>query len=175
MAVTYPVTPTTLTLANETVGAILTNYRDGGYVQANAIVRDVNHPFRSVHVEGKGRLFDFKTATFVNAGLVSTSSPATTDVLQILPLDSTDVITGGSFRVVRAASSATTATCVVSVGATAVSGAIDLKTLGTTALTGTSFPLALSAADTADITLTGTGGPLFDGQVELILHTQPNR
>ena len=174
MAVTYPVSPTTVTLANATVGAILVNYRDGGYVQGSSIVRDVNKPFQSDHVEEKGRVFDFKTAKFVDASLAA-ATPATTDVVQTLPLDSTDVITGGSFRVVRAASSGSTATATIYVGATSVSGAIDLKTTGTTVLTGASFPIALSAADTADMLLTGTGGPVFDGQVELILHTQPNR
>jgi len=174
MAVTYPVAPTTVTLANATVGAILVNYRDGGYVQASSVVRSTDHPFRSVHVEAKGRVFDFKNATFVDASLAA-ATPATTDVIQTLPLDASDVITGGSFRVIRAASSATTATATIYVGGTAVSGAVDLKTLGTTALTGASFPLALSAVDTADMVLTGTGGPVFDAKVELILHTQPNR
>jgi hypothetical protein len=174
MAVTYPVTPTTATLANQTVGAILVNYRDGGYVNGTSIVRDVNKPFQSDHIDEKGRVFDFKTATFVDANLAA-ATPATTDIIQTIPLDSSDVITGGSLRVVRVASAGGTNTATVKIGATAVSGAIDLLTLGTTVLTGASFPIALAATDTADLVLAGTTSPVFDAKVELILHTQPNR
>jgi|GEM_PF-5122314 len=173
MAVIYPVTPSTNTLANDVIGAILRDYRESGFVQATAIVRDVTKANQNCDRKELSRQFDFKTAKFVNAAGAA-ATPATTDVVQCIPVDKGDVLINGSLRVIRAASAGGSATATVQIGSTALSAAIDLLTLGTTAFA-TNCPLAVGAsADTVDLLLTGTTSPVFDALVELVLSNQPN-
>lgn len=173
MAVVYPVAPTTVTLANASVGSIMRDYRDSGYTQGTSIVRDINPVKQSVDIDVVRRKFDFKTAKFVDASLAA-ATPATTDTVQLIPVDASTSILGGSLRVIRAASAGGSATATVKVGATAISAAIDLLTTGTTVVA-TATPLMVSANDTVDLLLTGTTSPVFDALVELVLNTQPNR
>lgn len=170
---TYPVTPTSNTLANDVVGAILRNYRDGGFVQGTAVVRDVNKTNQYDSRRELSRKFDFKTATFVDVSGVA-ATPATADVVQLVPVDAGDVILSGSLRVIRAASAGGSATATVQIGSTALSSAINLLATGTTPFN-TACPIAVGAsADTVDLLLTGTTSPVFDALVELVLSNQPN-
>jgi hypothetical protein len=170
---TYPTTPTTLTLASAFAGSILKNYRDGGFTQGTAVVRDVNRPFQSVEVQRIGRKIDFKTVSTLSVAGVQTAL-VTTDVLQVLPVSTGDVIQNGTLRVIRAASAGATATITVQVGATALSSTINFLATGITAVN-TATPFAVTADDTVDFVLTGTTSPVFDGLVELVLSIMPTR
>ena len=170
---TYPTTPTTLTQASAFAGSILKNYRDGGFTQATAVVRDVNRTFQSVEVQRIGRKIDFKTVSTLSIAGVQTAL-VTTDVLQVLPISPGDTILNGTLRVIRAASAGATNTITVQVGATAISAAINCLATGTTVVN-TAVPLVTTAEDTVDFVLTGTTGPVFDGLVELVLNIQPTR
>lgn len=170
---TYPTTPTTLTLDSAFAGAQLRDYRDSGFVQSTAIVRDANKVKQSVDIQRVVRQIDFKTVKTLSVAGVQTAL-VTTDVLQVLPVGPGEVITGGSLRVIRAASAGTTNTITVQVGATAISTAISCLATGTTVVN-TALPLVVAAADTVDFVLTGTVGPVFDGLVELTLFITPAR
>ena len=173
---TYPTTPTTLTITSAFAGAELKNYRDGGFTQASAIIRDVNPVKQSADVYRVIRKVDFLTAATLSVAGVQTAL-ATTDVAQIVPLSPGDVILGGTLRVIRAASAGATATITVQVGATALSAAINFLATGTTALT-LALPYinaATGSDDTVDFLFTGTTSPVFDGQVELELTIIPSR
>ena len=170
---TYPTTPTTLTLTSAFAGSILKNYRDGGFTQSTAVVRDANKPFQTVEIQRIGRKIEFKTVSTLSVAGVQTAL-ATTDVLQVLPVSPGDVITGGTLRVIRAASGGATNTITVQVGATAISAAINCLATGTTAVA-TAVPLPVTVDDTVDFVLTGTTVPVFDGLVELVLNVLPTR
>ena len=170
---TYPTTPTTLTIVSAFAGSILRNYRDGGFTQGTAIVRDVNKPFQSVEVQRVGRKIDFKTVSKLSVAGVQTTL-ATTDVLQVVPLSLGDIIQSGSLRVIRAASAGATATITVQVDATALSSTINFLATGITGFN-TACPFAVTADNTLDFVLTGTTSPVFDGLVEVILNLQPTR
>lgn len=170
---TYPTTPATLTLDSAFAGAQLRDYRDSGFVQGTAIVRDANKVKQSVDIQKVMRQIDFKTVKSLSTAGVQTAL-ATADVLQVLPVGPGEVITGGSLRVIRAASAGATNTITVQVGATAISAAINCLATGTTVVA-TALPLTVPAADTVDFVLTGTTSPIFDGLVELTLFIQAAR
>ncbi len=170
---TYPTTPTTLTLTSAFAGAILRDYRDSGFVQGTAVIRGTRKAQQSVDIFKIGRQIDLKTASTLSVAGVQTAL-VTTDVLQVLPVDKDTAITGGIFRVIRVASAGGSATATVKLGATAISAAIDLLTLGSTVVA-TAVPIIVSADDTVDLLLTGTTSPVFDALVELELIVTPNR
>lgn len=169
---TYPTTPATLTLESAFAGSILKDYRDSGFVQGTAIVRDgSNCPKQSVDNRIISRTLDLKTVKTLSTAGVQTAL-VTTDVLQALGLSAGDTIVGGTLRVIRAASAGATNTITVQVGATAISAAINCLATGTTAVA-TAVPLPVTATDTVDFVLTGTISPVFDALVELTLEIIP--
>jgi hypothetical protein len=170
---TYPTTPTTLTITSAFAGAELKNYRDGGFTQATAIIRDVNPVKQTVDVNRILRKLDFLTASTLSVAGVQTAL-VTTDVCQVIPLSPGDVILGGVLRVIRAASAGATATITVQVGATAISAAINILATGITNVA-TAVPLAVAVDDTVDFVFTGTTSPVFDALVELELYVIPSR
>ena len=171
---TYPTTPTTLTSLSAVAGAVLKDYRDSGFVQATAVVRDALNPVKqSADVYRIVRKLDLKTVKTLSVAGVQTAL-VTTDVLQTVPLSPGDTVVGGTLRVIRVASGGATNTITVQVGATAISAAIDCLTLGTTKIA-TATPLPVTTDDTVDFVLTGTTTPVFDALVEVVLVVHPSR
>jgi hypothetical protein len=179
---TYPTTPTVLTIQSAFAGSILRNYREAGFVQATAVVRDTNRVEQTMNVDRRFRKLDLKTCKTLSVAGVQTAL-VTTDVLQVMPvaaevdsagLVQAELIVGGALRVLRVASAGATATITVQVGATAISAAINILALGVTVIN-TALPLVVTAADTIDFVLTGTTSPVFDALVELEMYIQPSR
>jgi hypothetical protein len=170
---TYPTTPTTLTLDSAFAGAILRDYRDSGFVQGTAVIRDVNKTKQSVDVRKVTRQVDFLTAKTLSVAGVQTAL-ATTDVCQVIPIGPGEVITSGSLRVIRAASGGATNTITVRLGATEISAAINCLAAATTVVA-TALPITVTSADTVDFLFTGTTVPVFDAKVELSLEISSNR
>ena len=173
MATTYPTTPTTLTLTSAFAGAILRDYRESGFVQGTAVVRDVNRSKRSADVYRLLRKIDFKTVSTLSVAGVQTTL-VDGDTVQVLPVSAGDEIVGGTLRVVRAASAGSTNTLTVKVGATALTSAVSTLTTGTTAFS-TGVPLPITSDDTVDFLVNGTTGPVFDSLVELVTLIAPAR
>lgn len=171
---TYPITPTTATLDNVLTVAVPRDFRDSGWVQSTAVVKDPSGKInRSVDIQKLTRKLDFKTLKLYTAALAA-ATPAAADVLQLLPVSAGDVITSVSVRVIRANSQGTGVTATVKLGATSVTGAVDLLTLGTTA-SATGQPIAVGAtADTLDLTLAATTGT-FDALIEVTVIMTANR
>lgn len=169
---TYPTTPTTLTLASAFAGSILRDYRDSGFVQGTAVIRDSYHTKHDWTGRKISRRLDFLTAKTLSVAGVQTAL-VTTDVVQAIPLTGGEVVTGGSLRVIRAASAGGSATATIKIGGTAISAAIDLLATGLTVVN-TATPIVVASDDTADILMTGTTSPVFDALIELTLFVEPN-
>ena len=175
MAVTYPVSPTSATLDNVLTVAVPRDFRDSGWVQGTAVVKDAtvaNKTFQAAEVQRIVRRFDLKTGVYKDASLAA-ATLATTDTIQVVGLSKGDIITGGLLKVLRVSSGGATATITVKLGSTAISAAIDTLALGNTAVA-TAVPIAVTANDTVDFLLTGTTTPVFDCQVELVLFVVPS-
>lgn len=170
---TYPTTPATLNITTAFAGSILRDYRDSGFVQGTAIIRDQFFPKEDWTGRKISRKIDLLTAKTLSTAGAQTAL-VTTDVIQALPVSAGDVIEGGSLRVIRAASAGGTATATVKLGATSISAAIDLLTTGTTVIA-TATPIVVSADDTVDLLMTGTTSPVFDAKVELVITKHANR
>lgn len=179
---TYPTTPATLTIASAFAGSILRNYREAGFIQGTAIVRDVARTAMTFNVDRRVRKLDFKTCKTLSTAGVQTAL-VTADVLQVLPIAAevdqlgnvqAETIVGGALRVIRAASAGATNTITVQVGATAISAAINCLATGVTVIN-TALPLITTVADTVDFVLTGTTSPVFDALVELDIFILPAR
>lgn len=170
---TYPTTPTTLTLLSAFAGSILKDYRDSGFVQSTAVIRGTRNTQQGDHVNHVARQIDLLTAKTLSVAGVQTAT-VTGDILQVLPVDAGTSISGGIFRVIRAASAGGSATATVQIGGTALSAAINLLATGSTVMA-TNVPIIVSAADTVDILLTGTTSPVFDALVQIELTTVVNR
>lgn len=175
---TYPITPTSATLENCLTVAIPRDFRDSGWVQGTAVVRENatatnSKIFQSYDCERITRKINLSKVAAKTAGLVA-ATLATTDVLQIMPLSAGDVVVGGTLRVLTAASAGDTNTITVRVGATAISAAVSCLSTGITAVA-TAVPLGVTADDTVDFLLTGTNSPVFDAVVELTLYVSKSR
>jgi len=171
MAVTYPTTPTTLTLTSAFAGAILDDYRESGFVQGTAVVRDANLSKRSADVYRLVRKIDFKTVKTLSVAGVQTAL-ATTDILQVLPLSAGDTIVGGSLRVITASGSSVE-NIIVQVGSTALTTSVDTLTLHTQTFS-SNVPLAITSKDTLDFLMTATSAS-FSGKVEVVALIAPAR
>ena len=152
--------------------AILKNYRDGGYVQATAVVKDGNLPKRSMDVGRQIRALDMSTVKSNTSLGGATPSFAIADVLQIAPVSPGDVIIGAVLRVTRAAGGV----CNLNIG---TAGGSNLFSNVSAAATGTfqvmlTSPIYVSADDTVDLTFAASTVN-FDAAVELELIVVPAR
>lgn len=175
MAVTYPVSPTSATLANVLTVAVPRDFRDSGFVQSTAVVKDTtaaHHTFQSPEFQRLVRRLDLSTVAFKDASLAA-ATPATTDVIQVIGVSKGDVITGGVLKVLRASSAGDTATITVRVGTTNLSSAVSTLSVANFSIA-TAVPFVVAADDTVDFLLTGTTSPVFDGKVELVLFVAPS-
>lgn len=171
---TYPTTPTTLTLASAMATGILRDYRESGFVVGTAIVRSPDRPRRDWTGRKIVRKFDFATAKPLTvAGAAATVVSG--DIVQHIPIDINEVITGGSVRIIRAnTAAASTATVTVNYGNTAISGAVDLKgAAGAMTVVDTATPIVVAATDTVDLLFQGYTAT-FDGAIEVAIYIQPN-
>lgn len=176
---TYPTTPSTATLANQQLGAILYDYRDTGFAQGTAIVRDTNRIKQTVDIQRVSRILDFSTAKFYStASAAATFNPSGPDVAQLMLLGAGDYITGGKIVVKRASTITGTAVATLKLGATSISATdVDLKAVtGTVYAIATGTPTApLASADTVDLIFGTSTAISFDGALEIILYVQSAR